>query len=528
METTEYAPVFEENARLKNENDTLKIEVEELSAKLAWYEGQFRLSVAKKYGPSSEKMQDEDQLSFAFNEAEREQRPQAAEPELEEITYKRKRARRPTGERFADLPVETIEYELEGDGLICERCDDTLTKMSGEVRKELVIVPATVKVVEHVQNIYTCAGCRDDVNMDGNVRMARAPEPVIPHSFVSPSLLAYIIDNKYSQALPLHRQAGQWKYFGVDIPKQNMANWVIKGSALLERIYKPLKERLLKERYIHADESPMQVLSEPGRKATAKSYMWVYCTGEKAIRRIYLYEYQPSRSGKHPKEFLEGFAGVLQTDALDSYNMVENAERLGCLAHFQRHFVDALKTLPKDADVSRTLAERGRLYCADLFMLERKYEGMSSGERFSARIEKTAPLLGEFHAWLLESEKKALPKSALGKAVKYCLNQWERLMVVLTDGDLEISNNRAERAIRGFAVGRKNFLFAKSQAGAKASAICYSIIETAKANGLSPYHYLKHLFEAIPNLPVNDAEALEKLLPWSEELPVDCHVKPRQ
>jgi hypothetical protein len=286
-----------------------------------------------------------------------------------------------------------------------------------------------------------------------------------------------------------------------------------------------LKDFLVKETYIHADESELQVLSEPGKKATSKSYMWLYCTGERAPP-IYLYEYQPSRSGNHPKKFLSEFCGIIQTDGYEAYNKVENVRRMGCLSHFQRYFVDALKALPKDADVSRSLAETGRRYCSKLFMLERKFKGMTSEERYLSRLEKTAPLLDEFHGWLKESNKKALPKSALGKAIKYCLNQWEHLMAILTDGNVEISNNRAERALKSFVIGRKNYLFAKSPAGAGASAVCYSIIETAKANGLSPFHYLTYLFEKLPNLPACDPDAILKLLPWSDELPVSCYVKP--
>ena len=521
---SEYDLAWEENTGLKREVESLKIEVEELTAKVAWYEEQFRLKAAQKYGASSEKTPDEDQQSF-FNEAEKEQRPLLSEPDIEVIIYERKRARKPTGERFADLPVETIEYELEGESLECEACGDTLTKMSKEIRRELVVIPATAKIIEHVQNIYTCENCRDN-GIKSNIKMARAPEPVIPHSFVSPSMLAYIIDRKYSQALPLYRQEQQWKFFGFELSRQNMANWVIKGAELLMVVYALLKDFLLKETYVHADESIIQVLSEPGRKATTNSYMWLYCTGERAPP-IYLYEYQPSRSGTHPKKFLTGFTGIIHTDGYEAYGKVEGVKQMGCLSHFRRYFIDALKALPKDADISRSLAETGRRYCNKLFKLERSYKDMPAEERYLARLEKSEPLLDEFHEWLIESDKKALPKSALGKAIKYCLNQWDHLKVFLLDGNVEIDNNRAERALKSFIIGRKNYLFAKTPAGASASAVCYSIIETAKASGLSPFHYLTYLFESIPNIPVNDVDALEKLLPWSDKLPASCYVKPK-
>jgi transposase len=445
--TTEYNPAWGSYASLKNENESLKLANEELTAKVAWYEEQFRLKAAQKYGASSEKTPGEEQVSF-FNEAEKENRPSFAEPDIEEIAFKRKRARKPTGERFADLPVETIEYELEGEGLECGECGGPVVKMSKEIRRELVVVPATVKLVEHIQNIYTCPNCRDH-GIKGNIKVARAPEPVIPHSFVSPSLLAYITDRKYSQALPLYRQEQQWKYSGLELSRQNMANWVIKGSEHLNLLYSRLKDFLLKENYVHADESVMQVLAEPGRKATSNSYMWLYCSGEHGPP-IYLYEYKPSRSGNHPKEFLKGFTGILQTDGYEGYSKVEGVKQMGCLSHFRRYFTDALKALPKDADASRSLAYMGMRYCNKLFRLERSFKGMPPEERRLERLEKSKPVLKEFHEWLTASEQKALPKSALGKAIKYCLNQWGRLNVFLLDGNVEISNNRAKSSSSGY------------------------------------------------------------------------------
>ena len=373
-----------------------------------------------------------------------------------------------------------------------------------------------------MQHIYTCENCRDN-GTGSNIRTARAPEAVIPHSFVSASLLAFIIDRKYAQALPLYRQEQQWKNFGLEISRQNMANWVIKGAQLLEIVNSRIKSRLLQESYCHVDETEIQVLAEPGKKATSKSYMWIYCSGEFAPP-IYIYEYQPSRSGNHPKKFLTGFSGILQTDGYSGYNNVENVTHMGCFAHAKRYFVDALKALPKDADVSYALASQGQRYCNKLFKLERSYKGLSPEERLKARQEKSRPVIKEFHEWLLQTKQKALPKSALGKAVSYCLNQWERLIVFLTNGEVELSNNRAERGAKSFAVGRKNHLFSKTPNGAAASATCYSIVETAKANGLSPFHYLMYLFETIPNINSNDAEAIDKLLPWSEAIPHGCRV----
>lgn len=505
---------------LFDENATLKMTVEELSVKLAWYEEQFRLSKVQKFAASSEKT-DADQLSL-FNEAEKEARPEKEEPEIEEVLVKRSRARKPTGERFSDLPVETIEYGLSEGELVCEECGDTMKKMSKEIRKEVVVIPPQVKIVEHVKYIYTCENCRDN-GTRANIKGAVAPEAVIPHSFVSASLLAFIINRKYAEAIPLYRQEQQWQNFGVDISRQNMANWVIKGADLLSLLYEGMKRELLKESYAHADETTMLVLTDPRGKGKTNAYMWLYCSGEFG-KPVYLYEYQPSRSGEHPKRFLGGFTGILQTDGFDGYGKVEGVTLMGCFTHARRYYLDALKAIPADAETSKALATQGRKYCDKLFSLERSYRGKNAEERRLLRLEKSKPVLDAFHEWLLANKDKVLPKSALGKAVTYSLNQWNRLVVFLEDGQVELSNSRAERAIKPFVIGRKNHLFSKTPNGARASAICYSIVETAKANGLSPFHYMNYLFETIPALPPGDCEALDKLLPWSDAIPDFCKV----
>ncbi len=500
--------------------ENLQLQVEVLEEKLKWYEEQFKISQAQKYGSKSEQVLPE-QLS-AFNEVEKESRQDKEEPVLEEVVEKRSRIRKPTGERFADLPEEVIEYDLSDEEKSCPKCGKTLHQMSKEIRQEIVVIPATVKIVKHVQPVYACRNCEKD-GIQNHIITAKAPEPVIPHGFASASLIAFIMNRKYAECVPLYRQEQQWINFGLELSRQNMANWVIKGSEHLAHIYHRLKEVLLEERFLHADETTMQILAEPGKKATSKSYMWMYCTGRFGPE-IFLYEYQPSRSGNHPEKFLKGFNGYLQTDGYTGYDSVENVTHMGCLAHARRKFVDALKAMPKDADISKTLATVGRKYCDKLFILERKYKDLSPKDRLSKRKELSQPVFKEFHEWLVQSATKALPKSALGKAINYCIKQWDYLSTFLLDGEVELSNNRAERAIKPFVIGRKNFLFSKTPNGAKASAICYSIIETAKANGLSPYHYLTHLLEMIPNINVHDKGQIEKLLPWSENLPNHCRV----
>ncbi len=498
-------------------------QIEELTAKLNWYEEQFRLNQQKRFGSSSEKT-NPDQLSF-FNEAEKESRPEKEEPTIEEITYKRRKKKGLNKKSFEDLPVERIEYTLTEEERICPICNNHLHQMSKEIRKELKVIPAQVVVVEHVKNIYACRNCEKE-NITTPIIAAKMPNPVLPGSFVSPSLMAYTMHRKYSEAVPLYRQEKGYQNFGINLSRQNLANWVIHGAnTWLKHLYDRMHDYLLKEPILHADETTMQVLNEEGKKPTSKSYMWLYATGMYS-NPIFLYEYQPSRAKKHPKEFLKGFNGFLQTDGYPGYNAVENITLVGCFAHARRGFTDTLKALPKDATTYKTNAEEGLEFCDKLFKLEREYrkEKLTPEEIYKKRLEKTKPVLQDFLSWLKTKEKQVLPKSSLGKAINYCLNQWDKLIAFMLDGRCEISNNRAERAIKPFVIGRKNFLFSKSPRGAQASAITYSIIETAKANNLNPFYYLTYLFEKLPNIDLDNMEELDQLLPWSNSIPVNCKI----
>lgn len=380
-----------------------------------------------------------------------------------------------------------------------------------------------MKVVEHVRHVYACRCCQRD-NEKTPIITAKAPNAVLPGSFVSPSLMAFVMNRKYAEAIPLYRQEQQFINFRIDISRQNLANWMIHGAnKWLKPIYDSLHKRLVEESFLHIDETTLQVLSEDGKDAKSKSYMWLYATGKYSLL-IFLYEYQPSRSGKHPKAFLEDFKGVIQTDGYPGYNQVEDVSIMGCFAHARRGFVDALKSLPKDANTTSTLAKEGRDYCNKLFHIERSFSELTSEERYIARLEQSKPVLEAFLVWLNEKKPKVLPKSGLGKVINYCLNQWSKLETFLENGEIELSNNRAERAIKPFVIGRKNWLFNKSPHGAAASAIIYSIVETAKANHLSPFHYLEYLFEKLPNIDISDPNQIDELLPWSDSIPDSCKV----
>ncbi len=507
------------NDDLKNENAKLQHELEMANAKIKWYEEQFKLNAVRKYGKSSDSV-GEEQISF-FNEAEITKRPQIEEPEIDKITYERSKRRGTNKTSFEDLPIERIEYEIPEEEQICGICNSKMHEMSVETRKELKIIPARVSIVHHVRKVYSCRQC-EKTGESTPIITAPMPKPVISGSFASPSLVAYLMYQKYSSALPLDRQEKMFKDFGIDISKQNMSNWIIKASELwLEPFFERLKKELLKETFIQADESPLRVLTKDGSPTDSKSYMWLYKSGNYG-RKIALYEYQPSRSGKHPKNFLQGFRGLLQTDDYSGYNSVEGVTRVGCLAHARRYYSDALKILPKEAEIESTHAHKAILYFRKMFHLESKWKNLSPDERLEIRNTELKPLLEAYLSWLHEVEPKVVKKSKLGQAINYSLSNWELLSNVLLDGQCELSNNGAERAIKPFVIGRKNYLFCKSPHGAKASATIYSIVETAKMNKLNPFYYLKYLFEELPNIKLTSPDVLDHLLPWSDTLPEEC------
>lgn len=513
-------PKTDENIQdLRDQISVQQQQIEELSAKLNWYEEQFRLSQQRRFGTSSEKS-DPNQLTL-FDEAELEADPKVPEPTVEEITYKRRKTKGKNDKMLEDLPVEVIEYDLPEEDQSCPQCDEHLHRMSKEIRKELKVIPAQVKVVEHVRHVYACRSCeKNDVSTP--VITAPMPAPVLPGSLASPSLMAYVMDRKYSLAVPLYRQEQQFKHFGIDLSRQTLANWMIHGANdWLIHLYDRLHVKLIEHDILHADETTLQVLREEGRTAANKSYMWMYATGRTDVP-IYLYDYRTTRASKHPKNMLDGFKGYLHVDGYAGYNGIQNVKLIGCFAHARRKFTDALKALPESSKQTTSVAKEGLDYCNQLFKLEQKFNDMGADERYDKRLEQSKPVLDDFETWLREKKRQVLPKSALGQAIDYSLKQWEKLCAFLLDGRLEISNNRGERAIKPFVIGRKNWMFSNTPKGATASAIIYSVIETAKANQLSPFHYLTHLLEKLPNIDLSDMSQLDTLMPWSDTLPESC------
>jgi len=506
----------------QEEIDALKHQNEELTAKLNFFMEQFKLNQNRQFGKSSEQNMAE-QLNI-FNEAEVEAKPDIPEPTIEEITYKRKKRQGQREELLKDLPVEVIEYKLSEEEQICPCCNGDLHEMSTETRREIKYIPATVGITEHVSYIYSCRNCEKN-EISTPVIKAPMPKPAIPGSIASASIISGVMTEKFVKGLPLYRQEQEWERNGIGISRQTMSNWMlISSDRWLRFIYDRMHDHLLKRNILQADETTLQVLNEPGREAGSKSYMWLYRTGRDAPA-IVLYDYQTTRAGKHAKNFLDTFKGYLNADGYAGYDTIPGIILIGCWSHARRGYTDAIKAMPKIKKEGITAAEEGLAFCDKLFSIERELHDVSSEERYERRLKLSKPVLDDFQVWLKYQSPRVVPKSALGKAVKYCRNQWKKLNNFLLDGRLEIDNNRSERSIKPFVIGRKGWMFNKTPKGAKASATIYSIVESAKENDLIPYEYIKYLLEKLPNIDITNTDVLDGLMPWSETLHDVCRSK---
>lgn len=493
----------------------------ELEAKVAWYEEQFRLSQQQRFGSSSEKSHPDQMELPLFNEAETTQDSSVDEPTLETVTYQRKKSKGTREQQLDHLPVETIDYHLTEDDQVCSCCSGALHAMSTEVRQELKIIPAEVRRVRHVRHVYSCRFCERS-SIETPIITAPMPKPVYPGSLASSSAVAHILQQKYVEGMPLYRQEKQLERLGVTLSRQTLANWVMySAETWLRPIYDRMKDLLLQEDILHADETTVQVLKEAERSPTSSSYMWLYRNGRDRSPNI-LYDYRSTRASKHPQAFLKGFKGYLHVDGYPGYNNIPGVRLVGCWAHARRKFDEALKAMPAKTKASSTASKEGLAFCNRIFAIERQTKDMTSDQRLAYRQAYTQPVLDAFSAWLQTQASQVLPKSALGEAIKYARNQWDRLVTFMEDGRLDVDNNRSERSMKPFVIGRKNWLFSQTPRGAQASAIIYSIIETAKENHLHPFPYLTYLFETLPQQ--QEDASLDEWLPWSTQLPERCRI----
>ena len=433
-----------------------------------------------------------------FNEAEETEATEA--PEVTVKPHTRQRRGRPA--LPPELPREEVIHDLPETDKVCPHDGTTLEQIGQETSEQLDIVPAQVKVIRHVRLKYACPCCQQHV--------ATAAKPVQPlgKSIAAPGLLAYIATAKYVDALPLYRQVSQFSRLGVELDRTTLANWMVKCGELTQPLINRLTELILEQPVIGMDETTVQVLDEPGKPARSTSYMWVMGAGPPG-QRLRVFHYEPTRSGRVPMERLEDFAGAVMVDGYSGYDsacQVHGITRLGCWAHARRKFFDAAKLQPKGKTgrPDQALAMIGKLY-----QIEREARELEPDERHQLRQEKSKPVIDKLQAWLTKTLPRVAPKTKLGEALHYLHKQWPALVRYLDDGRYPIDNNAIENAIRPFAIGRKNWLFSKTQAGARASANLYSLIETAKGHGIEPYAYLRHVFKELPLAEtVDDIDAL--------------------
>jgi transposase len=414
-----------------------------------------------------------------------------------------------------NLPREVIEHDLSDEEKICA-CGNDMEYIGANVSEELNYVPAKLTVIEHRCKKYGCAICNErskkEANAKAQLKTAKKPLQLIPKSIASNALLAQIAIQKFLDYLPLYRQEQIFKRHDIALSRQTMSEWMLKVGVAIIPLINLLQDKILEYDISFADETTLQVLNEPGRRAKTKSYMWCFIGGP-LEQQIIIYQYHTSRGGDIAEQFFAGYQGALHCDGYQGYNALlssDNIVGINCMAHVRRKFVEALpngKLKGVSGQVVRVLQE---LYQIEAKMKETKLDVDAVKQ---VRQEKSKPLLEKLKTYLDDKVNKVPPKSKVGEAIKYTLKRWHYLITYLQDGRYEIDNNRCERAIKPFVLGRKAWLFANSTGGAHTSARLYSLIETAKANELNPLKYLKYIFTKLPYCQhVDDYEAL---LPWN-------------
>lgn len=510
--------------------EALTKELHDTNEKMQKLMEQVILAKHQRFGRSSEKLEDASQICFLevdgnivfFNEAEAVCDLGAVEPEELEVPAAKRPKRK--GKKDADLSgleVKRIDHYLSVEELEAEFGTNGWKKLPDAVSKRYLFIPAKVEVEEHHIGVYAS-------KTDGHMVKAEHPKALLHGSLVSASLGAAIINGKYVNAVPLYRLEQEFDRYGLKITRQNMANWCIRLSEeYLSVLYDYLHKEIYSYHVIQADETPVLV-NRDGRKAGAKSYMWVYRSGHMyKDRQIVLYEYQLTRNASHPREFLKGYQGICVTDGYQVYHTLEKElEELtiaGCWVHCRRRFDEALKLIDKSVQKNSEAFLIMKQIQA-IYREEGKLSGLSSDERLKQRQVVIKPLVDAFFVYI--KKLNVSKKDKFGEAIHYALNQERYLRVFLTDGEVPMDNNASERAIRGFCIGKKNWQMIDTIHGAKASAVIYSIVETAKANNLKPFDYVQYLLEEIPkHMEATDRSFLKNLLPWSQTLPEELRKK---
>ncbi|NCU18343.1 IS66 family transposase [Pallidibacillus pasinlerensis] len=495
----------------------------ELSKQIEALTEQVRYLTKLLYGSKTEKSKyiaPENQLSLfeedddsSFNDSEH-----TEEQSQQMISYtvvRRAQNKKRNDSLHDNVDIEFVHHHPEN--TICDCCQSLMTEIGSTViREEAEFIPARMKKVQHIEHAYECKNCKGDLTQKAQIKRGKAPQPPIQRSIAGPSVLAKVIYDKFSQYLPLYRQVKEWERYGLDTNDKNLSNWVIRASYdWLMPIYERMKCIMLSKSILHVDETYGKIINRSdGKPGRSNAYNWVYRSVPNQGPTIVLFQSSLSRARSVLEDFLKDFSGTIVCDGYSAYDKIEGVTFANCWAHVRRYWLKA------DSKNGRIGVE----YCDRLFQLERQFKGLSPSKRRKKRKKFSKPIVDKFIKWIEDSP--FFGKSALAKAAEYTLNRVKGLKEFLKDGRIEIHNNPAENAIRPNVIGRKNWLFSVSEAGAKANAICLSLAETAKANGVDFYHYLVKLFTDLPNLDIHrNPDILNQYMPWSKMILAECGKK---
>lgn len=458
------------------------------------------------------------QISFfdadLFNEAETISETEE-KIEYEEITYKR-RKRVNSVNKNSNLFEVIVEHTLTEDECTCDECGNNLTPMGAKEVRTYNYIPAKVEILVHKEHSYKCSHCENE-NGKTIVKTAKR-NTAFPKCMVENNVVSHVIAKKYFEHVPLYRQEKTLRNKGMNVTRVNLSNWIIKSGEVLKPVYDLLYKNIIKSDICHMDETTLKVISE-GDKL---SYMWGLASS-KYDNPAFVYIYKKNRAHQNAKDILNGFKGYVQSDGYEAYQKVENAINVGCFAHARRKYVEIIKASHPSSSFYQ-LANTGKTYIDKLYRIEHKIADYSIEDKYKVRNTEGFKVLEEYNKWLDETVKTLNSSFQITKAINYSLNNMPFLMNYLKDGRLEIDNNRAERMMKSFVIGRKNFLFCFSECGAETSSILYSIIESAYSNNIRVEEYLTYLFDTLPNINISD-ESISKLLPYSEDLPDYLKIK---
>ena len=490
--------------QLQQENEALKLKLQTLQQRYDSILEQFKFSQQRQFAPSSEKNSLQQELfDEAGAESPEEENKYVQDESINIPPHKRSKAiRKPLPD---SLPREVVIHDISEAEKLCE-CGCLKKRFGEEITEQLKVIPPKLSVFRHIRPKYSCKQCETGVSV------APMPALLLPKSNATPSLITFIILSKYVDHLPLYRQEHIWNRYGIDIPRNTMCGWLLTVAELCEPLWEQLKHHILAYDYAQADETTVQVMKEAERKNTQKSYAWVY-RGGCLKQKVVVYEYQETRAGQHAKTFFQGFKGYLQTDGYKGYRWVADSDEithLGCMAHARRPFAELVKMTKKPGKAHQALAFIQKLYRVEK---EGRDKGLTPEERKILRNEQSRPILNKLKKWLEKTMHGSPPRGKLGKGIKYMVDRWDELTNYLKDGRLEIDNNLIENSIRPFVIGRRNWLFMGSPAGARAGMIFYSLIMTCKANNIDSTSYFNYMLDR--SRTCKNEQDYKALLPFS-------------